>query len=130
MFNFFKKTQTAMPVNQSANQPTDEELKQILTDAENDGRRLGVLIASLDVADEVKQAILDILPQFTPEQLQRFLAILEVQYANQKTGKIDEEFAKELETIKTTHDAAIATATATAQKELEKLEKEINKMSD
>lgn len=128
MFNFLKKSQPATAPNQPTDQPTDEELTQMLTDAENDGRRLGVLIASLDVTDEVKQAILDILPSFTPEQLQRFLAILEVQYANQKTGKIDEEFAKELQNIKTEHDAQVASATTTAQKELEKLEKEINKL--
>ena len=126
MFNFLKKSQPAT----TTNQPTDEELNKMLTDAENDGRRLGVLITSLDVTDEVKQAILDILPQFTPEQLQRFLAILEVQYANQKTGHIDEEFAKQLQNIKTEHDAQVASATATAQKELDKLEKEIKKMSD
>lgn len=86
-----------MPVNSA--QPSEE----MINEAEKEGRKLGLLIASLPVSDADKEALLNLLPHFTPEQLMRFSAILEATYLNQKSGNLDKELVETLKNIDAEH---------------------------
>ncbi len=62
--------------------------------------RLGFLIAALAVEDEVKESLLSLLPEMTPEQIERLSDILESAYLGEQTVSADNELKSELERIK------------------------------
>ncbi len=72
------------------------DLKEV---AKAQGEKLAFLIASLNVPEDQKQGWLAILPSMSPEQLDRFMNILESQYLDQQTKDVDDKFKKDLEEV-------------------------------
>lgn len=103
------------------NQPPQE----LVQDAEKEGRKLGLLIASLPISDENKEALLNLLPHFTPEQLFRFSAVLESAYLNKKTEGVDKELEQIISQIQDEYQNKVQTAESTAAKAMDDLAKEI-----
>jgi len=54
------------------------------------GQKLGVLLAASNFPDDVKEAILNILPDLSLDQADEFLEMLESKYLDEATGDIDE----------------------------------------
>ncbi|MBP6859058.1 MAG: hypothetical protein KBC69_00325 [Candidatus Magasanikbacteria bacterium] len=67
-----------------------------LQTVEEKGKRLGFLIASLDISPEEREALFALLPQMTEKQLEEFSAALEVSYLQAATKKQDQTLAEEL----------------------------------
>jgi hypothetical protein len=86
--------------------PTDklklEELsrEQILDLTDAAGRKLGFLLASSALDDEVKNAIVDILDQATPAQLDTLTQMFEKGYLRSQNKDLDDFLKAELEGIK------------------------------
>ena len=78
-----------------------EELskEQILDLADAAGRKLGFLIATSPLDDDLKMAIIGILDSATPEQLHKLSQILEWSYFNASQSVMNEFIKSELEAI-------------------------------
>lgn len=70
-----------------------------LQTVEEKGKRLGLLIASLDISPEEREALFALLPQMTEKQLEEFSAALEVSYLQAATKKEDQKLAEDLKNI-------------------------------
>lgn len=70
-----------------------------LQTAEEKGRKLGVLIASLNISEEEREALLSLLPQMTEDQLVEFTNVLEVKYLQAATKEQDAKLAEELKAV-------------------------------
>ncbi|MFH1192696.1 MAG: hypothetical protein V1656_00010 [Candidatus Jorgensenbacteria bacterium] len=101
---------------------TEEEAQKT---AEAHGRRLGFLIATLNVSDETKQALLALLPAMTLEQIDRLSELLVKAFVNEQTKEFDEDFARELELIKKEHAVSCAALETNIQSELDALEQKL-----
>ena len=77
-----------------------DTIEEITGTAKAYGSRLGFLIAALTVEDEVKESLLSLLPEMTPEQIERLSDILESAYLGEQTVSADSELRAELERIK------------------------------
>lgn len=90
-----------------------EELsrEQILDLAGASGRKLGVLLATSDLTDEVEESIIDILKFATPAQIDALTKMLEQGYLEAKNQEFINFLSNQLEKIKSEFDEA--------QKELE-----------
>mgnify|MGYP006449325389 FL=1 len=75
-----------------------EDLKEV---AKAQGEKLAFFITSLNVPEEQKQGWLALLPSMSPEQLDRFMNVLEAQYLDQQTKDVDDKFKKDLEKVQT-----------------------------
>jgi len=109
-----------------------EEIKEIVviadqakTIAKAYGQRLGFLISVLNVAEEVKEAMLELVAAMTLEQIERFCEILENGFILEQTSEIDRAFVKELEHIKEEYEEEQVSAVMTAEKKLLDLEKRL-----
>lgn len=67
--------------------------------AEEAGKKLGVLIASLNITDEEKEALLSLLPQMTEGQLVELTNVLEAKYLQAATKEQDAKLAGDLQVI-------------------------------
>ena len=85
------------------------------------GQRLGYFIAALDVADDVKEALLALLPEMTPEQLERLSDLLQGAFLAEQTSALDSEFEAELKRIKQEHSTARARLTVETLAKVESL---------
>lgn len=83
------------------------------------GRKLGALLAALEVSDEAREAMLKILPELTLEQLSELVVFLETSAVHAETMDLDQELRQEIERIKMDYDAAEAKLNAQASVELE-----------
>ena len=101
---------------------TDDEMKEL---ALAQGRKLGILISGLNMSDEALEALMFLVSEMNPEQIDRLTEILENKYADEKTRDIDEKLIKELRGIKDDFDADMAKAGADAMAALEELEKSL-----
>ncbi len=110
-----------MPVNSV--QPSEEQVQE----AEKEGKKLGLLIASLPISDTDKEALLNLLPHFTPEQLMRFSAILESAYLKGKTSGVDHEFQDMVNKIKDEYDKKVSAAEDKALEAIDELQNDVNK---
>ncbi|MBI5733949.1 MAG: hypothetical protein HY973_03340 [Candidatus Kerfeldbacteria bacterium] len=63
------------------------------------GQRLGYLIASINLTDEVREDLLILLPEMTGQQILDLSNILEDAYLNHKTIDIDEKLTVELNSL-------------------------------
>lgn len=70
-----------------------------LQTAEEKGRKLGVLIASLNISEEEREALLSLLPQMTEAQLEEFTNVLEVKYLQAATKDQDAKLAEDLQAV-------------------------------
>jgi len=98
-------------------------------EAKKQGERLGFLIASLNLADDVKESLIAILPQMTPDQLNRLSATLESAYQSDKTEGVDQNLQTALGQIQTAYDKEVESADKKALSDLKKLEKDLNARS-
>ncbi|MFH1662186.1 MAG: hypothetical protein ABIA02_03770 [Candidatus Falkowbacteria bacterium] len=64
------------------------------------GKKLGFLIASLKASDKIKRAFLEIIEDFSLPQLERLAEILETKFLTEKTDFIEDELMEELTKIK------------------------------
>lgn len=67
--------------------------------ATEQGKKLGVLIASLDISEEEREALLSLLPQMSEVQLERLTQALEVSYLQAATQEQDKELAAGLQAV-------------------------------
>jgi transcriptional regulator of heat shock response len=70
-----------------------------LENAEQKGKKLGVLIASLKISAQEQEALLALLPQMDEEQLDRLSSILEASYLQHATAAQDAQLAEALQKI-------------------------------
>jgi len=84
---------------------TAQQIKDLQQAAQTFGQRLGFLISALNVADEVKEALLVLLPQMTEQQLWDFSEILEQAYINDKTIEFDQQLIADLKSIVESYDS-------------------------
>jgi len=77
-------------------QNNEQELVQY---AKELGKKLGFLIASLNVSDETREAFFDILDDFTLEQMERLVDVLETKFLGEKTDFIEDKLIAELKVI-------------------------------
>lgn len=71
------------------------------------GKKLGLLISASTMTDEMKQALLDILPAMTPEQIDNLINILEAKYLDEQTGGLNDKLAKDLDKIMNDSNTAL-----------------------
>lgn len=75
----------------------EQELTQYAKDL---GRKLGFLLASLQVSEETKEAFFEIIGDFSLEQIERLTEILETKFLAEQTDFIEADLIKELVKIK------------------------------
>jgi len=75
----------------------EQELTQYAKDL---GRKLGFLLASLNVSDETKEVFFEIIGDFNLEQIERLTEILETKFLAEQTDFIEADLIKNLEEIK------------------------------
>ena len=94
-----------------------EQLEKIASD---EGKKLAFLIYSLKCQERIKKAWLDLLPEFSLDQIRRLIDLFENEYLNEQTENIDKFFEDELKNLQNIY-----------QKEQEKIDKEaIKKVKD
>lgn len=77
-------------------QDDQKELKQY---AEELGKKLGFLLASLQISDETRNLFFEILDGFNLEQIERLVETLENKYLMEKTDFVEEQLIKDLKGI-------------------------------
>lgn len=106
---------------------TVEEVKKAASDR---GRRLGILLASLNLSEEEIEAWLTIIPEMSWEQINRLTDLLENAYADASTGDIDDGFRKEMEKIKEEYDRDIKSLDDEAVENIKALEDKLEKNNE
>ncbi|MEK7097781.1 MAG: hypothetical protein AAB906_02960 [Patescibacteria group bacterium] len=106
----------------------DEQLKldeltreQILDLADAAGRKLGFLLATSGLDDDVKEAIIGILDQATPEQLDILTNMFEEGYLRVQNKDLDEFLRNELENVKAEYEVKRAALEKDVLDKLDKL---------
>lgn len=79
-----------------------DDKKELEQYADDLGKKLGFLIASLNTSAENKEAFLEIISDFDLSQLERITEILETKYLSENTDFVEKEFRKDLEVIRDT----------------------------
>jgi len=92
-----------------------------MSSAEERGKRLGFLIASLEMSAEQREALLSLLPEMTEAQLEELTDVLEASYLQAATKKADEEFVGELKNIEEKYEEAVDKVNAHTAKELDSI---------
>lgn len=93
--------------------PTGEEQAAVL------GTKLGALISALEVSDDVRSALVEILPELNMEQLEQLAQFLATSAVQAGTASLDAELKREVERMKADYDTADAKLAAAATAELE-----------
>jgi hypothetical protein len=83
------------------------------------GKKLGMLIASLSISEQEREAVLSLLPQMSEKQLEEFTQALEVSYLQAATKEHDEKLAQDL---RVTND--------TFEKKMQQINNDTNKALD
>ncbi len=86
---------------------------------EERGKRVGFLIASLDVSAEQREAMLSLLPEMTEAQLEEFTNALEASYLQAATKQPEEQLNNELKNIDEKYQQTIRQVNANTAKELD-----------
>lgn len=73
--------------------------QQILQDLELPIKKLAALIYDSKMPEDIKEALIGVLPKMSLEQMDRLLAILEAKYLDEKTRHIDAEFKEKIKAI-------------------------------
>ena len=87
--------------------------------SEERGKRLGVLIASLEMSAEQREAMLSLLPQMTEVQLEELTNVLEASYLQAATKKQDKQFVEELKNVEEKYQQKVRDINADTAKELD-----------
>lgn len=92
-----------------------------MSSAEERGKRLGFLIASLEMSSEQREAMLSLLPEMTEAQLEELTDVLEASYLQAATKDVDEKFVGELKNIEEKYEEAVGRVNANTAKELDSI---------
>ncbi len=92
-----------------------------MSSAEERGKRLGFLIASLEMSAQQREALLSLLPEMTEEQLEELTEVLEASYLQAATADIDKKFAKELENVEKEYQQTMREINKNTNKELDSI---------
>ncbi|KKR34395.1 MAG: hypothetical protein UT67_C0016G0002 [Candidatus Magasanikbacteria bacterium GW2011_GWA2_40_10] len=92
-----------------------------MNSAEERGKRLGFLIASLEMSAEQREAMLSLLPEMTEAQLNELLEILEVSYLHAATKEQDKKFVEELKSVEKKYEEKIHEINEETNKELDSI---------
>lgn len=92
-----------------------------MSSAEERGKRLGFLIASLEMSAEQREAMFSLLPEMSETQLEELTDVLEASYLQAATKKQDEEFVDELKNIKEKYEEKVGEINANTTKELDSI---------
>ena len=90
-----------------------------MSSAEERGKRLGFLIASLDVSVHQREALLSLLPQMTEAKLEELANVLEVNYLQAAAKEPDKKLSGELKNIEEKYQQMVHQANANTAKELD-----------
>ncbi|OIO46014.1 MAG: hypothetical protein AUJ28_03220 [Parcubacteria group bacterium CG1_02_37_51] len=75
---------------------TNKDLEET---AQSQGIKLGYLISTLEVSDEIKDSFLAILPKMSLEQIDSLILLLEQNYLQDQTKQVDQDFENELKKL-------------------------------
>lgn len=93
-----------------------------LQTAEEKGKKLGVLIASLDISEQERESLLSLLPQMSEKQLEEFTDALELGYLQAATKKQDQKLVADLEGVDKKFETKIGQINKQTSKELDSIE--------
>ncbi|MFA4845247.1 MAG: hypothetical protein WC654_01680 [Patescibacteria group bacterium] len=98
------------------NQPIDieQEAKQL-------GERFALLLAAAEMPDEVKAGFIAMMPEMSPEQLDRLMKVLEANVHDTAVGQ-NQELGKAIQKAQGEYEAAQAVAQAKAMSALDEIE--------
>jgi catalase len=89
--------------------------------SEERGKRLGFLIAALEMSAEQREALFSLLPEMTEAQLEELTDVLEASYLQAATKDVDEKFVGELKNIEENYEEKIGQVNANTAKELDSI---------
>ncbi|MFH1667611.1 MAG: hypothetical protein ABH884_01135 [Candidatus Komeilibacteria bacterium] len=75
---------------------TNKDLEEA---AQSQGIKLGYLISTLEVSDEIKDSFLAILPKMSLEQIDSLILLLEQNYLQNQTKQVDQDFENALKKL-------------------------------
>ncbi len=74
---------------------SESDFDEIILSLDVNAKKLALLLYHSDMPDEVKESWIMLLPEMSIEQIQKLLDILEANYMDQATKKIDDKYKKE-----------------------------------
>ncbi len=92
-----------------------------MSSAEERGKRLGFLIATIEMSAEQREAMFSLLPEMTEAQLDELAEILEASYLQATTKNVDKEFVGELKNIEEKYEEAVEKVNTNTAKELDSI---------
>jgi transcriptional regulator of heat shock response len=81
------------------NDKSDAKASDIQAAAEIRGRKLGFLIAASTLSDDVKEELVALAAEMSPEQQDKLLDTFEAKYLDEKTASVDGELKNKLEEL-------------------------------
>lgn len=95
--------------------------------AQEMGQKLGIMLASLDITDETRQAVVDMLSELDFEQIIQFSDLLERKYIEASTADIDTQLRTDLLALKKEMDMRNQEIDQETMGQLAELEQELAK---
>ncbi len=92
-----------------------------MSSAEERGKRLGFLIASLEMSSEQREALLSLLPEMTEAQLEELTDVLEASYLQAATADVDKKFAQEIKNVEEKYEQTVHDINTNTNKELDSI---------
>ncbi|TSC84899.1 MAG: hypothetical protein G01um101413_283 [Parcubacteria group bacterium Gr01-1014_13] len=92
-----------------------------MSSAEERGKRLGFLIATLELTSQQREALFSLLPEMSEAQLEELSEVLEASYLQEVTKNADEKLVGELKNIEEKYEDAVAQVNANTTKELDSI---------
>lgn len=89
--------------------------------AEERGKRLGFLIASLEMSKEQRESLLSLLPEMTEVQLDDLADVLEASYLQAATKDQDQKLASDLKNAEEKYREAVQQTNKNTAKELDSI---------
>ena len=104
-----------------------EELsrEQILDLVDGEGKKFGFLLATSPLDEKTKEAILSVVGQATPEQLEAIITFFEEGYLKAQNADLDTWLKNQLTRIKVRFDKEQGKVDAETLKKMDELEKKI-----
>ena len=90
-----------------------------MSSAEERGKRLGFLIASLEMSAEQREAMFSLLPEMTETQLEELTDVLEASYLQAATTDIDKKFVEEIKNAEEKYQQTVKKINKNTAKELD-----------
>ena len=81
----------------SANTPAPTE--EMLRVVDFNAHKLALLLYCSALPDDVKEAIVTLLPEMSIEQINEFLNVLEARYLDEQTNAVDSEYQEKLQVM-------------------------------